>query len=188
MLEKFSNSHSALLVLDMQGTFVSVMRKPRSLQTRCHFAIAAANLLERPIIFTEQAPDKLGPTLPELASAADLSVTLPKKEFSAFGVPGFEDHLKGRKIKWLLIAGLEVPVCVLQTALDAVARGFHPVLLEDCLGARRREDAKSVLGYLRSRPDMLVLPSESIFYCALGTSAHPAFRRFTQLVKAAATP
>jgi nicotinamidase-related amidase len=187
MLEKFSIQHSALLVLDMQGLFVSVMRKPRTLQARVQFAVSAANLLECPIVFTEQAPEKLGPTLPDITAAADLSVTLPKKEFSAFGVPSFEAHLKGKKVKWLLIAGLETPVCVLQTALDAVRHGFHPVLLEDCLGARRREDAKTVLTYLRTLHGVTILPSESIFYLALETSAHPQFRRYTQLVKAAST-
>ena len=51
----------ALLIIDMQESIMKVIDSSESLLNRCCFAVEAAQLLNIPVIFTEQAPDKLWP-------------------------------------------------------------------------------------------------------------------------------
>lgn len=158
------------------------MHVPDALRRRCAFAIQAAAGLGIDILFTEQVPEKLGPTAPELLSLLPTPVVLPKTTFSALGDPGIRTAIESRATEHLLICGLETPVCVYQTTLDARAAGLEVTLLSDCLGARRPDDARTCLDAL-TRAGAHVLPAETVFYSLLRDVHHPSFRAFTQLVK-----
>ena len=92
------------------------------------------------------------------------------------------DHLKTGGTKHLLICGLETPICVYQTAVDALKAGYKVTLLADCLGARRAGDAATVLAQL-VHAGCQVLPAETVFYALLHEASHPYFRNYTKLVK-----
>ncbi|MEO7413440.1 MAG: isochorismatase family protein [Opitutaceae bacterium] len=172
-----------LLCLDLQPVFLKVVADSDQLLRRCGFAISAAAGLGLPVVFTEQAPQKLGGTAPALlALAADASV-FPKKTFSALGDPEIRAALlEKRRVEHLLLCGLETPVCVYQSAADALAAGIEVTILSDCVGARRTEDAVVCLKSLR-HAGAHVLPAETVFYAMLREVNHPFFRTFTQLVK-----
>ena len=174
----------ALLVVDVQEAFSRVMPHMDTFAKRCRFAIQAADLLKVPVVFTEQVPDKLGKTLPALTEGKDPRPVFSKTGFSAFAAEGLEEYLKEQEIHHLLIAGLETPVCVYQTVLDALSKDFEVTLLSDAVNARRADDAHWVLTSLRSE-GVNVLPSETVFYASLADASHPAFPSFTKLVKSA---
>lgn len=173
----------ALVVIDMQPSFLSGIAQAQPIIGRCRFAIAAARLLGIQVLFTEQVPDKLGATLPELRDEAPSAPVLPKTTFSAFGAKGFPETLRETRIRHLLLTGIETPICIYNTALEAQAHDFEVTLLQDCIGARRTQDADTVLHFLRQKSDCHLLPAETIFYSLLSDAAHPLFREFTQLVK-----
>jgi nicotinamidase-related amidase len=87
-----------------------------------------------------------------------------------------------RGLERLVICGVETPVCVFQTAADALKGGLAVTVLSDCVGARREADARVCLDAL-ARAGAEVLPSETLFYSLLGGAAHPFFRGYTELVK-----
>ncbi len=176
-----------LLCLDLQPVFLKAMRSPEALQRRCAFALQAASGLGINILFTEQVPEKLGPTAPELLSLLPSPVTFPKNTFSAFADDSIRAAIESRQTEHLLLCGLETPVCVYQTTLDARAAGLEVTLLSDCLGGRRPDDARTCLDAL-IRAGAHVLPSETVFYSLLRDVHHPFFRPFTQLVKQHALP
>ena len=175
-----------LLAVDLQTALVAVMPEAAHLERRCRFALAAATGLGLPAAFTEQVPHKLGPTLPLLRSAAPDAAVFAKSAFSALGDDAIRAALlETRGIRHLLLCGLETPVCIYQTAAEALATGLQVTLLSDCLGARRADDARACLDAL-VRAGAHVLPSETVFYALLRDASHPFFRSFTQLVKSAA--
>ncbi len=182
-----SHPNLLLLCLDLQPVFLKAMHASDALQRRCAFALQAAAGLGLDILFTEQVPEKLGPTTPELLSLLPSPVTLPKTTFSVFANDSIRSAIESRRIEHLLLCGLETPVCVYQTTLDARAAGLEVTLLSDCLGARRPDDARTCLDAL-VRAGAHVLPSETVFYSLLRDVHHPFFRPFTQLVKQHATP
>jgi nicotinamidase-related amidase len=176
-------SHPLLLCLDVQPVFLRAVLEGEQLSRRCRFAISAANGLGLPIVFTEQVPQKLGGTKPELLALAPTARVFGKETFSAFGDEAIREALRQELgVEHILLCGLETPVCVYQTAIDAVAAGIEVTLLSDCVGARRADDAASCLEALR-RAGVHVLPAETVFYAMLRGVKHPFFKAYTQLVK-----
>lgn len=171
-----------LLCVDLQPVFLQAIANGPELVRRCAFAIEAAQGLGLPVAFTEQVPQKLGPTAPELLALVPQPRQFGKVSFSAMADHGIRDALNAAGIDHLIICGLETPVCVYQTAIDALNSDLPVTLLSDCLGARRPDDAAVALETLR-RSRANVLSSETVFYSMLQDAKHPFFKTFTQLVK-----
>lgn len=169
--------------VDMQPVFVRAITDGARVQRRCEFAVAAAQGLDLPIIFTEQVPEKLGPTAPELLALAPRAPVLGKNTFSALADDGIRAAiLQNRPAAHLLLCGIETSVCIYQTAISALAEELTVTVLSDAVGARRTEDAKTCLEAL-ARSGVHVLPSETVFYALLHDVKHPFFKAYTQLVK-----
>ncbi len=172
-----------LLCIDLQPVFLRAVVDGGRVQRRCEFAVAAAVALGLPVAFTEQVPQKLGGTAPELLALAPNATTYGKTSFSALADQGIHDALiQQQRVEHLLLCGIETPICVYQTAIAALAQGLQVTLLSDCVGARRPEDAASCLTALRAA-GVHILPSETIFYALLRDVQHPFFKSYTQLVK-----
>lgn len=173
---------TVLLCIDVQPVFVKAMAQPDVLQRRCALALAAAQGLGLPVIFTEQVPQKLGGTVPELRALAPAAPALGKATFSAFADDAIRAAVAAQQATHLLLIGLETPVCVYQTALDALRADLQVTILSDAVGARRPDDARACLDSL-VRAGAHVLPVETVFYALLGSVQHPFFKTYTQLVK-----
>jgi nicotinamidase-related amidase len=171
-----------LLCIDMQPTFLAMIPDGQRVQARCAFALEAARGLGLPVLFTEQVPEKLGGTVEDLLALCEKPEPMGKDSFSIFGNEKIAAVLKASGVKQLLIVGIETPVCIYQTVRDALKLGYQVTLLSDCIGARRPEDATSVLAQLR-HAGCTVLPAESVFYARLQNARHDFFRGYTQLVK-----
>lgn len=179
-------THDTVLVcIDMQPVFIRAIANGEAMQRRCEFAVAAAHGLGLPIVFTEQVPDKLGPTAPSLRQLAAEAPALGKRTFSALADQGIHDVLLGANdAEHLLLCGIETSVCVYQTAIAALSQGIAVTILSDAVGARRPDDARVCLEAL-ARSGAHVLPSETVFYALLHDVSHPFFKVYTQLVKSA---
>ncbi len=176
-------SDTLLLCVDLQPKVIAVLPHGVQVRRRCEFAVAAAVGLGLPVAFTEQVPDKLGHTAPELLNRAPQAAVWSKTAFSAMADDTIRDLVvRQREVHHLLLCGIETPVCIYQTAIGALGLGLHLTVLSDAVGARRAEDAQPCLEAL-SRAGAHVLPSETVFYALLRDATHPFFRGYTQLVK-----
>jgi len=172
----------ALLCVDMQPAFLAAMHRGAEVSKRCAFALQASVGLGVPVVFTEQVPEKLGATAPELLQLAPDAKVFPKRTFSALADEPTLAWLPDNGTEHILLCGLETPVCVYQTALDALQLGWQVTVLSDAVAARRPDDATSCFAALR-HAGVAVLPSETVFYAMLRETTHPFFREFTRLVK-----
>ena len=172
-----------LLCIDMQPVFVRAVADGPRILRRCQFAVSAARGLGIAAAFTEQVPEKLGAADPGLVSLAGEREVHAKAQFSALA-PGSPvlAAVGERAIGHVAICGVETPICVYQTAVDALRAGLEVTVLSDCVGARREEDARACLESL-ARSGARILPAETFFYGVLGSATHPFFREFTELVK-----
>lgn len=178
-------NHLGLLLIDFQDVFLKAIPDRERLLKRSTFAVKAAELLGVSVAVTEQVPEKLGSTTEALSSAWDVDTPVfDKSAFSAFEAEGLQRWIESKQIDHLLIAGIETSICVYQTALQALGADIGVTLLSDCISERRLEDRAPVLEQLLAM-DAHILPSETIFYSLLGSTEHPQFREFTQLVKEA---
>ena len=180
----FAVSEDALLLcVDMQPKFIAAVQHGFRVRKRCEFAVAAAVGIGMPVAFTEQVPQKLGRTAPELLELAPQASIWGKNCFSALADEGIHDAvMRQRDVAHILLCGIETSVCIYQTAISAIAEGLQITVLSDAVGARREDDARTCLDALR-REGVHVLPAETVFYSLLHDVSHPFFRGYTSLVK-----
>jgi len=179
-------NHLGLLCIDLQEAFLKAIPERQELLRRCRFAIEAAELLGVTVAATEQLPDKLGETSEVLTGIwSEETPVFTKSAFSALEADGLQRWIESNQIEHLLLIGIEVPICIYQTAVQALGSDLGVTLLSDCVGQRREEDRGPVFEQLLSM-EAHILPSETIFYSLLGDASHPKFKDYTQLVKAAA--
>lgn len=129
---------TALLVIDVQEKLAPRIAGHERIVWNAGRLIDGARLLGLPVIATEQYPQGLGPTVPELRQRIDqidVKRMFSCRECAARLVPLREG---GRPN--LLLCGIETHVCVLQTALDLMADGFGVFLAVDAAGARSSLD------------------------------------------------
>lgn len=176
-------SRLALLVLDMQPAFLKAIEGSDVCLQRTLFAVKAAKLLGIRVFFTEQVPDKLGATDASLLEAAgEGAPVFGKTSFSAMRAEGVPAFLEDKGVEHLLIAGIETPICLYQTCVDAAQDDLDVTVLSDCATGRRAEDCMHVEQTLRENGTHW-MPSETVFYSMLGDATHPLFKNFTKLVK-----
>ena len=171
-----------LLCIDMQPPFIKAVSNGDSLIQRCQLALLSARGLGLPCALTEQVPDKLGPSDQAISTAAGDVPVFAKSTFSALADAAVSAHLQTHEVEHLILCGLEIPICVYQTAIDALNRDIAVTILSDACGARRNEDANTSLDALK-RLGAHVLPVETVVYAMLHDTSHPFFKPFTKLVK-----
>ena len=171
-----------LLVIDVQKPFIDVIAYPPDFLKRVLLMVEAAKCLGIKTFISEQKPDKLGHTLAELTEVAQAHAVFPKSTFSALGADGLLDSIKEEGIDHLMICGLEVPICVYQTALELTEEGIGVTLLKDALGARREADCPPIWETLTAS-GCFCLPVEAVIYSILRDADHPDFKTITKLVK-----
>ena len=179
------SEHLGLLLIDFQDVFLKEIPDRERLLKRSTFALKVAELLGVSVAVTEQIPEKLGATTEVLRSCWDVNTPVfDKSAFSAFEADGLHRWTESNQIDHLLLAGIETPICIYQTALQALGADIGVTLLSDCISERRLEDRAPVLEQLLSM-NAHILPSETIFYSLLGSAEHTQFREFNELVKEA---
>lgn len=98
--------------------------------------LKAAAILGLPAYATEQAPKSLGNTVdPLLSLLKELpapTTTIPKTRFSMLlPEPSTEEWLKSAKINSVILFGIESHVCVLQSTLDLLEKGYSVHVVAD---------------------------------------------------------
>src|SRR5687768_14668849 len=140
------SSQAALVVVDVQETFRSVIGDFALIMSRIPMAVRGFQLLGLPVLVTEQYPAGLGRTAEEvmLTLPADFEF-IEKRAFSSCGTAGFDERLNSSGVRQVVLCGFEAHVCVNQTAHDLLDRGFDVHVLTDCVGSRFDHDRQAGL-------------------------------------------
>ena len=177
------STKTALVVIDVQEAFRSVVGDFALIASRIPIAIRGFLALGLPVAVTEQYPKGLGRT------AEEITLTLPddfeyleKTAFSSCGASGFAEKLNSAETKQVVICGLETHVCVNQTAHDLLDQGFQVHLLADCVGSRFEHDKRAGLTKMFSSG---VVPSsmEMALFELMRDSRHEKFKEIQNLIR-----
>ena len=178
--ELMSREDSALLVVDAQEKLLAAIPGRERIVWNIRRLLDAAAALGVPFAATEQYPDRLSPTVPELKER--IGPAPDKLCFSAC-VCGdiFEEWSKVNRSR-VLVCGIESHVCILQTALDLVAAGFDTYVAVDAVGARYAIDHETALRRMESAGVILTTTETAMFeWCR--TAEAPEFKQISALAK-----
>ena len=164
-----------LALIDLQDRLVPALSGGTEMVAAAGRLLEGSRLLGRRVVTTEQAPDKLGPTV------ADLSLPSPafaKVSFDASAI--LLEHIPPGEV--ITIAGCETHICVRQTVIGLLRAGRPVVIAVDAVASRKVIDRETALGSL-SRLGAELSTVEAILFDWIGSADHPQFRAFSRLIK-----
>lgn len=126
---------STLLVVDVQSRLVPAIHEGAAVVGRVVWLVRLAQALGIPVAATEQYPQGLGPTVPDVAALMPAGAIGSKVHFSC-AAAGCLDALPGAARPQVVVAGIEAHVCVLQTAFGLAAQGREVFVVADAVGSR----------------------------------------------------
>jgi nicotinamidase-related amidase len=180
-MERLRARSSVLVVVDAQERLARVMAPEawERVEKNTLLLVEAARLLAVPVLWTEQYPRGLGPTVPKLAEAlAALGASaIEKNTFDACGEPGFLRALAelGVERRAAVVVGIEAHVCVYQTARELVRRGYTVNVVADGVTSRAEENKRAGLA-LAERAGAVVTVAETVVFDWLERAGTPEFK------------
>jgi len=175
-------SETVLVIVDVQGKLAALMTEREMLFRKLAITIQAARILNIPILWCEQVPTALGPTVPQIACHLEGLTPLTKSTFSCWHDSGFRTELLALDRKQVLLCGIEAHICVYQTARDLLHRGFDVQILADAISSRTAGDRDLALQRMHQEGGALC-GVEMILFDLLKDAKHPNFKELSRLVK-----
>jgi nicotinamidase-related amidase len=173
---------AAGLVIDIQERLYPHMYAHETLSRNTGILVEGLKILGVPVLVTQQYTRGLGPTIPGLADRVREFPLIEKTAFSCCDEPEFIRALAEMRRHFIVMAGIESHVCVLQTVIDLLERGYQPVLVEDCVASRKKGDKSSSVRRMR-KEGAIVTTCESILFELCRFSGTEEFKSISKLVK-----
>jgi len=177
-----TTDNSVLLVIDVQEKVFRAINQKERLLDNLQRLIKGIKVLEIPILLTEQYPQGLGTTIPEIAQLLLDSKPIPKICFSCCGDTGFLQELKKLNRKQVLIAGIESHVCVYQTAADLIAADYEVHAVSDAIFSRTDQNRDIGLKMMTQLGAKLT-STEAALFELLKVAKGDKFKAISQIVK-----
>ncbi|MBN2302503.1 MAG: hydrolase [Lentisphaerae bacterium] len=171
-----------LVLVDVQSKLAQLMHDKESLFSNLQKLISGIKALSIPIIWLEQNPSKMGPTISELSQLLTDENPIPKMSFSGCGEPACMAALRNTNRTQIILAGIETHVCIWQTTADLLAAGYEVEIVTDAVSSRAFHDKQIALQRMESVGARLTT-TEMILFELLKTAKHPAFKTILKIVK-----
>ena len=171
-----------LVVVDVQGKLAQLMHDKELLFKNIQILIKAANILNFPILWCQQCPDSLGPTIPEIAELLSGNEPINKAAFSCCGADQFNSRLNELDRNQVILCGIEAHVCIYQTAVDLLRKGFSVDVIADAVSSRTLENKQIGIDRIAAEGANISCTEMALFEL-LKTAEHPQFKNIAKLIK-----
>jgi len=172
---------STLLVVDVQEKLLPLIRSYQRIVWNIDRLIQGAQVLEVPVVATEQYPRGLGHTVSQLKER--LAGKIPEKSlFSCRECNGLVEQSSEQNRHQFVLVGIEAHVCVQQTALDFLGGGFDVFVVCDAVGSRFSHDYRIALERMAAN-GVTLTTTESVLFEWCEMSGTESFKQISRLVK-----
>lgn len=174
---------TALLVIDVQDKLFNQVERSCEVMLTMQKVIKGFQILNLPVLVSEQYPKGLGPTIATLKTTLrDNQAYLSKTTFSCLKDPIIKEMIQKLNINQWVLVGIEAHVCVLQTAKDLLRMGKEVVVLNDAISSRSLYDFSTAIAEMRDC-GARISSAETILFELLGDSQADEFKEMSQLIK-----
>lgn len=173
---------SVLVVVDVQGRLARLMHESDAMIRAQSTLIQACRLLDIPVVWAEQLPDKLGATVDELQEPLAGLSPCAKSSFGCMGDAALRQRVEDNGRRQVLLCGIETHVCVWQTAAALLRDDYSVHLIADATSSRSAFNRD--IGFRRmERAGVHMSCVEMVLFELMVDAAHPKFRDVTKLLK-----
>lgn len=173
--------HALLLIVDVQEKLVPTIAEHAAVVRNIAILTRAAARLDVPQVVTLQNPQKLGDLVAPIAEHLRAPAVFTKMCFSAWREKLVEAHLKIAPRRQIVVTGIEAHVCVAQTALDLVDKGFQVFVPHDAVGSRSPANRDWALRRMNHN-GVTITSTESVFFELLEQAGTAEFRELRTLI------
>jgi nicotinamidase-related amidase len=175
---KLDPSRAALVVIDIQEAFRKAIPVFDDVAVAAGVLVEGAKAVGIPVVATEQYPNGLGRTVPEVADhLPDETHPIEKVVFSAAEADGFD--LGGAD--QALVCGIETHVCVNQTVIDLLASGVDVHVAEDAVASRSKQNWRLGLEKVE-RAGATLTSVETALFELVGRAGTDEFKHVQRLI------
>jgi len=179
---RISKNESVAVIVDIQERLFPHIYKHKELEINVNILIQGLQLLQVPILVTQQYTKGLGKTIPAISAILKSNHFIEKITFSCCDESNFMTEINRLNKKFVIVAGIETHVCVLQTVLDLIDNGFIPVIVEDCVSSRKENDKKMAIERMR-QVGGLITTYESLLLELCRVAGSEVFKDISGLIK-----
>jgi nicotinamidase-related amidase len=181
---------SQILMVDVQERLLPAMAQAAQVAANGARLLEGARLLAIPVLVSEQYPQGLGRTVPELAQMAPANAVYEKLEFSCYANPGLRAALSGgdaeatsaRAGRQTILFGIEAHVCVLQTALEMAEAQCDVTVVADAVSSRS-DHSKAVAMQRLQAAGVRLATTEMVLFEWLRQAGSPEFKAVSRLIR-----
>lgn len=171
-----------IIVIDVQEKLVNMLNNGEKLVCEAEKIVKAADILNIPIIITEQYPKGLGSTRVEIKSCANSAKYFEKSSFSVMNETGISEAVAESNKKQIVLFGIETHICVLQSAMDLLKSDYEVFVVKNASASRNDDDNETALRRL-IHSGVQVITTEMAVFELLKSSKNPKFKEIQSLIK-----
>lgn len=175
-------SNTGLIVVDVQGKLARMVHESERVILNITSLIKGAHILNIPIVWVEQYPEGLGPTVEEIQDLLKKQLPIEKITFSAYKNKEFKETIEATECDSFLLTGIESHVCVYQTGADLVANNYDVEIVEDAVSSRTKENKYIGIKKLNSLGAKSTSVEMSLFEL-METAEYTNFKQVSELIK-----
>lgn len=177
---------SQILMVDVQERLLPAMAEAATVMANAARLLEGARLLAVPALVSEQYPQGLGRTVPELAQLASANAVHEKVEFSCYANPGLRAALSAadgsESGRQTILFGIEAHVCVLQTALEMAEAQCDVTVVTDAVSSRS-DHSKAVAMQRLQAAGIRLATTEMVLFEWLRQAGTPEFKAVSRLIR-----
>ena len=176
-----SQLKNALLIIDIQEKIIAPIFNKDSIIENIQKLLKAYQILDKNIFISEQNPLKLGKTVPYLLPTVSFN-KIQKKDFSLASSKELLNELDNKKITNLIVCGFETHICIQQTVLEFLQKGYEVLVISDAMGSRNKLDHEISLQRMLNK-GATITTTESIIFEICRTSDRKEFKEISNIIK-----
>ncbi len=177
-----TTENTVLLLIDVQGRLAQIMYKSDELFASLETMIRGMKILDIPIIWMEQVPESLGPTIEPIASLLSDIKPISKNTFSCCSNQEFMDRFDSLGRNKVLLTGIETHICVYQTGIDLINAGYGVQVVDDCVSSRTKRNKEIGIDRIKQAGGALT-SNEMVFFELMKAAKGDKFKQIVQLIK-----
>jgi nicotinamidase-related amidase len=174
---------ACLHVVDVQKSLMSKIDGVDLVEKNIGLLLQCAKIIGIPILASTQYKKGLGPYVSSIEALVEDVPQFDKVTFSAAADELTVAHLDSLKpaVKTVVLVGVETHICVYQTALDLIDKGFGVWVVADAVSSRNRNDHD--LGIARMQHVGAAIGStEMLVYELLGRAGTKEFKEILPFI------
>ena len=174
--------HNTVMVLvDLQDKLLPAMHNTEALLDSTDRLVRGMLLLEAAILWAEQNPAGLGATSQKIAKHLP-GEAISKMSFGCCGEKKFISSLESLNRKQVVLAGIETHVCVYQTAIELIRRGYQVHVVSDAVSSRTPEN-KAIGLQLMKAAGASITSMETVLFELMKAADGEKFKELLKIVK-----